>query len=211
MIYSNATSAFESLYGRIMSDGELFADTKALFNESFSLLNPKERIIMTPQRKFSQDYAEFEWNWYLSGDRDAAEISERAKMWKKMMVPGTSSVVSNYGHFWNYNDQLKRAINEIKANPETRRAIVVHYLLHELDLYKYDTPCNLALNFYVRSGQLDLTVMARSIDIWFGFGCDQYCFSKLMYMVSEQTGHPVGQMHWHVTNLHLYPRFWGRL
>jgi thymidylate synthase len=210
MIYKNATDAFELLFSDINSNGESFAGTKAKFNVSFTLMDPSDKVITTPERKFNADYANFEFDWYLKGDRDASEIAERAKIWKQMMVPGTSNVVSNYGYFWNYNDQLNRTIKEIKNNKETRRAIIVHYNLDELDLYKYDTPCNVALNFYIKDDKLHLTVFARSIDLWYGFGNDQYCFAKLMEKVSNETNYKIGQMHWHITNIHLYERHWNK-
>jgi thymidylate synthase len=122
------------------------------------------------------------------------------------MVPGTTEVNSNYGYFWNYNNQLVKVIDELKRNKETRRAIVVHYILHEIDRYKYDTPCNDVLNFYIKDDKLHMTVFARSIDLVFGFCNDQYTFAKLMEHVSRKTKYPVGQMHWFITNLHVYPR-----
>jgi len=206
MIYKNPTEAFELLYQDIMSQGVDFAGTKAMFNQSFTIQEPLDKVIKTPERKFNQDYAEYEWHWYLNGNRDAKEISERAKIWKQMMVPGTTEVNSNYGYFWNYNNQLVKVIDELKRNKETRRAIVVHYILHEIDRYKYDTPCNDVLNFYVQDDKLHLTVFARSIDLVFGFCNDQYTFAKLMEHVSRKTKYPVGQMHWFITNLHIYPR-----
>jgi thymidylate synthase len=205
-LYTTPTEAFEDLYRQVMQTGEPYANTKALFNQCFTIHDPQARIVTTPQRKFNKDYADYEWQWYLNGDRDAKHISERAKIWKLMMVPGTTEVNSNYGYFWNYNDQLNRAIKELKTNKETRRAIIVHYLLDELDRYKYDTPCNDVLNFYVKDDKLHLTVFARSIDLWFGFCNDQYCFSKLMEHVSEKTGYAIGEMHWMITNLHVYER-----
>jgi len=210
MIYKNPTEAFELLYNDIMSQGEDFAGTKAKFNQSFTIDNPLDKVITTPKRKFNQDYADFEWDWYIKGDRDASEISERAKMWKQMMIPGTTKVNSNYGYFWKYNNQLNKVIDELKRNKDTRRAIIVHYILHEIDQYKYDTPCNDVLNFYIKDGKLELTVFARSIDLWFGFCNDQYTFAKLMELVSEKTGYPVGQMHWFITNLHVYSRHWDK-
>jgi thymidylate synthase len=210
MIYKNPTEAFELLYNDIMSQGEDFAGTKAKFNQSFTIEDPLDKVITTPKRKFNQDYADFEWDWYLKGDRDASEISERAKMWKQMMIPGTTQVNSNYGYFWNYNNQLNKVIDELNRNKDTRRAIIVHYILHEIDQYKYDTPCNDVLNFYIKDGKLELTVFARSIDLWFGFCNDQYTFAKLMELVSEKTGYPVGQMHWFITNLHVYSRHWDK-
>jgi thymidylate synthase len=211
MLYKNATEAFEVLFVDIMQTNEDFAGTKALFNEVFTLANPSDKVINTPERKFNTDYAEYEWNWYLKGDRDASEIAERAKIWKQMMVEGTTEVNSNYGYFWNKNYQLSRVVQELKTNKETRRAIVVHYDINELDRYKHDTPCNDVLNFYIKDDKLHLTVFARSIDLVFGFCNDQYTFAKLMEMVAFQLDIPVGEMHWMVTNLHIYPRHYNML
>jgi len=194
-----------------MLTGEEFAGTKAIFNTAFTLKNVQYKIVTTPQRKFNSEYADFEWNWYKSGNRDASEISEKAKIWKQMMVPGTTEVNSNYGYFWNYNDQLERVIEDLKQNKETRRAIIMHYDINELDRYKYDTPCNDVLNFYIKDNRLELTVFARSIDLVYGFCNDQYTFAKLMESVSEKIGYPVGNMHWFITNLHIYPRHYDLL
>lgn len=205
-MYKNPTDAFELLFQDILNEGVDFAGTKAKFNQSFTIQDPLDKVIKTPERKFNQDYAEYEWEWYRKGDRDAKEISERAKIWKQMMIPGTTEVNSNYGYFWNYNQQLRKVINELKLNKETRRAIVVHYLIQDIDRYKYDTPCNDVLNFYIKDDKLHLTVFARSIDLVFGFCNDQYTFAKLLELVSEKTGYSAGSMHWFITNLHVYPR-----
>ena len=206
MKFKTATDAFENLYPLIMTTGEDYAGTKALFNCSFSLDNPEDKVIKTPERKFKQDYAEYEWKWYLEGNRDAKEIGQIAKIWNNMMIPGTTNVNSNYGYFWNYNSQLRKVVSELRRNKESRRAIVLHYLIHEMDQYKYDTPCNIALNFYIKDGLLNLTVFARSIDLVYGFSNDQYTFAKLMEKVAEELAMPLGNMHWFVTNLHIYPR-----
>ena len=204
--YPTPTSAFENLFHYIIDKGEDFASTKAVFNASFTIQDPSDKVITTPRRKFNQDYAEYEWDWYVKGDRNASEIAERAKIWKQMMIPGTNEVNSNYGYFWNYNNQLVKVIDQLKRNKETRRAIIVHYILHEIDQYKYDTPCNDVLNFYIKDDKLHLSIFARSIDLVFGFCNDQYTFAKLMEHVSQKTGYPIGQMHWFITNLHVYPR-----
>jgi len=211
MYYLNATEAFEHLYNKIDSEGKEVNGTKTLYNKSFTLVKPEEMVITTPARGFKQDYASYEYDWYKSGNRNATDISDKAKIWKNMVVPNTNGEVnSNYGYFWNYNDQLNRTINLIKENPTTRRAIIVHYDLNELDRYQYDTPCNVVLNFYVRDNFLDLTIFARSIDLYFGFCNDQYTFAKLMQEVSEKTDYKVGMMHWFITNLHIYERHYNK-
>lgn len=206
MKYKNPTQAFESTFEDILLNGEDFSGTKALFNVSFTIEDPSDKVITTPQRKFKIDYAEYEWDWYRKGDRDAKEIAERAKIWKNMMVPFTTEVNSNYGFFWKYNNQYVRMIEELKSNKESRRAMLVHYGIFELDRYKHDTPCNVVLNFYVRNDKLHLTVFARSIDIVFGFCNDQYTFAKLMELVCRDLSVEIGSMHWFITNCHAYPR-----
>ncbi|NDD98173.1 MAG: hypothetical protein EBZ93_11870, partial [Actinobacteria bacterium] len=72
-------------------------------------------------------------------------------------------------------------------------------------------PCNDVLNFYIKDDKLHLTVFARSIDLWFGFVNDQYTFAKLMEYVSAKVKYPIGQMHWFITNCHLYERHWNKM
>jgi len=210
--FTTPTNAFNNLFHEIKQFGEDYAGTKALFNQSFTIAAPQQKVIETPQRKFNKEYADYEWEWYLKGDRNANEISERAKIWKQMMVPDTDGEVnSNYGYFWNYNDQLDRVIKDLKTNKHTRRGIIVHYDINELDRYQFDTPCNDVLNFYIKDGKLHLTVFARSIDLVYGFCNDQYTFAKLMELVSKETDYPTGEMHWMITNLHIYPRHYNML
>ncbi len=210
-MYKNATEAFESLYSDIMKSGEDFANTKASFNASFTLENVSEKVITTPQRKFKEEYAEFEYNWYKAGNRDASSIAELAKIWKLMMAPDSTEVNSNYGFFWKKNGQLDKCIDELNRNRETRRAVVLHYDIDELDKYKWDTPCNIALNFYIKQNKLYLTIFARSIDLVFGFCNDQYTFARLMEEIAPKVNCELGQMSWLITNLHIYPRHYNMM
>lgn len=204
-IFKNPTKAFEELYKMIIRDGDEYATTKAIFNTSFQILCPEERIITTRERKFNIDYAEYEWKWYLKGDRDATEIAKKAKIWEMCKVPGTNEVNSNYGWFWKYNDQYKRLIKELKEI-DSRRAVMVHYHLDELDRYPSDTPCNMVLNFYIKNNFVCMTIFARSIDLVYGFCNDQYTFSKLQEKVAKDLGKEIGTSHYFITNLHIYPR-----
>jgi thymidylate synthase len=204
--YKTPTHAFETLYDLILKYGSKHQGTKAIYNASFRVQQPWNANISTPWRKFKSSYAQAEWMWYLSGDRDATEIAKRAPLWKQMMVKDTTEVNSNYGYFWQFNNQLNRVIEELKANPFSRRAIVVHYDIHELDRYKFDTPCNVSLHFQVIRGELCLTIFARSIDLVYGFCNDQYIFSKLQQLVAEAIGLNLGDMHWFISNLHIYEK-----
>ena len=74
--FENANEAFEYFLNEIRCNGVEFGDTKALFNVGFYLNNPTLRAITTKERKWSVDYAEAEWQWYLSGDPNISKLGE---------------------------------------------------------------------------------------------------------------------------------------
>src|SRR5205085_2375295 len=159
--FSNANSAFEYYWDFISRYGLLGPGTKAVYNKSFKLDNPELNVIHCPDRKWSMSYAEREWAWYMSGDRSVAEIKKFAKIWDRMHN-GDNLVWSNYGYWWKRNDQLQRVKQLLRQDPDTRRAIIVHYDVDLVQDFTFDTPCNVMLNFYILQGRLHLTVFARS-------------------------------------------------
>ena len=79
MTFQNATEAFEYYYDEILKQGEYTNNgTIALYNVCFTITNPMDNIITTPWRKFKPDYAEMEWQWYLSGWPYVTEIKKHA-------------------------------------------------------------------------------------------------------------------------------------
>ena len=74
--FETASDAFHNLYWRIVRDGVDFAGTKALFNVGFEIKTPNANSIVDGKvkRNWSYEYAEAEWQWYLSGDRNIAKI-----------------------------------------------------------------------------------------------------------------------------------------
>lgn len=207
--YITAQAAFEHLFFHIKYSGELFANktTKAIFNVSFEILYPLERNIETSWRRWKESYAELEYQWYLSGDRNPEVVEHEAKIWTSIK-DDSGYVNSNYGWWWLRNDQLKRMIEILKTDPESRRAILVHYNPDNIQDYTKDTPCNVVLNFYIHKKELHMTIFARSIDLVFGFCNDQYCFSRLQEDVAMQLGITAGSSHYFITNLHIYEKHW---
>lgn len=203
--YKNANEAFQSYLLFFRNHGGVpFSNTQATFNQSFAITNPASFIISDRERKWNHRYAEREFAWYESGDRSVKDMKKYAPTWDKMH-DGDEQVWSNYGWWWDYNNQLDKVIKLLIDDRSTRRAVVVHYNPDYIDSFKHDTPCNLVLNFWIYAGKLNLTVFARSIDLWFGFCNDQYCFYRLMEKVAKILGNvSIGEMHWFITNFHLY-------
>lgn len=205
-VYNNAQEAFEDLFNKIINNGINYnLNTLALFNIGFYIAKPMDNEINTKWRKWNKDYADYEWNWYQSGNPSAIEISKRAKIWKNCMDKD-GNVNSNYGYQWNRNNQLENVIDLLIRDNNTRKASISLYDGKEICLYDNDTICTHAIHFYIINDILNMSVMMRSNDLVYGFCNDQYCFSKLLEFVSLKINKKIGKYFHFVNNLHIYDR-----
>ena len=205
--FRTANDAYEYLHDRIIQDGVDFAGTKALFNVGVYITDSQDNKIINRERNWKEDYAEAEWQWYLSGDRNIAKLGELygkvPAIWKRM-ADEDGNVNSNYGWQWQRNNQIDHVINLLKYNPDTRQAAISIYDCKEYKEYTNDTPCTYAVQFTILHGRLDMCVVMRSNDLWYGFCNDQYCFSKLQKMVSDELNIEPGVYYHFAHNMHLY-------
>jgi len=207
--FNFASEAFHDLYWRIVRDGVDFAGTKALFNVGFYINKPNQNYIADSEvkRGWSQEYAEAEWQWYLSGDPNVAKLGELygkvPAIWKRM-ADHNGNVNSNYGWQWCRENQLAKVIDMLKANPETRQATISIYDGKEIDLYDNDTPCTYAVQFTILNNRLNMSVVMRSNDLWYGFCNDQYQFSSLQMLVAYELNMDIGTYYHFAHNLHIY-------
>ena len=207
--FKNAREAFIYFYNEINSNGIAFGDTKALFNVGFTLENPSQKNInvLNPDRKFNLEYAEAEWQWYLSGDPSIDKLGEIngsiPPIWEKM-ADSDRQVRSNYGWQWEREHQLDKVIQMLKVYPDTRQAVLSIYDGKEISTYRKDTPCTYAVQFTILDNKLHMAVLMRSNDLWFGFCNDQYCFASLQELVAERLSIELGTYYHFAHNLHLY-------
>ena len=207
--FNTANEAFHKLYDMIIKDGVDFAGTKALFNVGFEIEYPALNSISDSKvkRNWSIEYAYAEWRWYMSGDRNIAKLGELygkvPQIWQRM-ADADGNVNSNYGWQWERTSQLDIVIQMLKDNPETRQAAISIYDGKEISDYTYDTPCTYAVQFTILNNKLNMSVVMRSNDLWYGFCNDQYQFSNLQMLVANETGYDVGTYYHFAHNLHLY-------
>jgi len=212
-VFRNANEAYEYLHDQILQNGVSFGDTKALFNVGFYITDPKDRKIINRERNWKEDYAEAEWQWYLSGDPKVSTLGDIygkvPEIWKRM-ANEKGQVNSNYGYQWERNNQLERVITLLANYPDTRQACISIYDGKEMNKYHYDTPCTYAVQFTIVNNRLDMCVTMRSNDLWYGFCNDQYQFSKLQEMVSKRlqiacsSNIETGVYYHFAHNMHLY-------
>ena len=209
--FKNADEAFKYFYREIIKSGVSFGNTKALFNVGFTIENPLDNAILDKgsivPRKWNPEYAEAEFQWYLSGDRNITKLGKIygkiPPIWIKM-ADDDGNVNSNYGWQWERKRQLNQMILKLKLDKDTRQAAISIYDGKEHDKYKTDTPCTYAVQFTILNDKLNMCVVMRSNDLWYGFCNDQYCFSELQQYVAEELNIPVGTYYHFAHNMHLY-------
>ena len=206
-VFRNANEAYEYIHDRILQDGIEFAGTKALFNVGFYITDSQDNKIINKERNWKLDYAEAEWQWYLSGDPSTEKLGEIygkvPEIWKRM-EDNSGNVNSNYGWQWQRYGQLDKVISQLDFNNETRQAAISIYDGKEINKYANDTPCTYAVQFTILHNRLDMCVIMRSNDLWYGFCNDQYCFSKLQEMISNELNIEPGVYYHFAHNMHLY-------
>ena len=205
--YKNANAAFEDLLDYVIQDGIDFDNTKALFNCGFYIQNPLDNHITHKQRDWKLEYAEAEWQWYLSGDRNIKKLGDLygkiPTIWQRM-ADSFGNVMSNYGWQWQRNYQIDYVVGKLREQPNTRQAAISIYDCKEFERYRKDTPCTYAIQFTRFKDKLNMSVYMRSNDIWYGFCNDQYQFSMLQKMIADRLSIDVGWYYHHAHNMHLY-------
>jgi len=205
--FKTANKAYEALLDAAIRQGMDFDNTKALFNVGFYIENPLDNHITNKERKWSLEYAEAEWQWYLSGDPSIDKLGELygkvPPIWEKM-ADSDRKVNSNYGYQWQRNNQIDYVVAKLRDNPETRHAAISIYDCKEFNKYRKDTPCTYAIQFSIVKDRLCMSVYMRSNDIWYGFCNDQYQFASLHQMIADMLSMDTGWYYHHAHNMHLY-------
>jgi thymidylate synthase len=155
-------------------------------------------------RNLNIKYAKQEFLWYSRADKYDNSIEEYASMWQKIRQDD-GSYFSNYGQYI-FPKQFWFVVNELLIDPDSRRASIVLLKSEHLFRANKDVVCTYAINFRIRNGKLDMTVMMRSNDCIFGTTNDVFCFSMLYRMVHSMLETEVGTYTHFVNSLHVYEK-----
>ncbi len=106
-----------------------------------------------------------------------------------------------------YVDQITRAIEMIKKNPDSRRIIVSAWNVADIDRMALP-PCHAFFQFYVINGRLDCQLYQRSADIALGVPFNIASYSLLLMMVAQECGlipgifvHTIGDAHIYLNHI----------
>lgn len=106
----------------------------------------------------------------------------------------------------NQVDQLKMVINELKKNPDSRRAVVSHWDAGTCwDNEQTALPaCHAMWQLLVSNGRLNLMVYQRSADLFLGVPFDIALYALLLHILSSILDLTPGELVWVGSSVHIY-------
>ena len=165
--------------------------------------------------KPNDDYIDAEIEWYDSQSTNINDIpygDEPPKAWQ-YSANEHGEINSNYGHLiWSdkYYNQFEQVINELEANPDSRRASMIYTRPSIWKEYnengKNDFICTNSVTYYDRDSKLHAVVQMRSNDVIFGYRNDYAWQQYVLHQLAWELHMDAGDMHWQVQNLHVYER-----
>lgn len=223
--YKSFTDAFVGL-AKLVNDPEYVCQPRGMkikehLGVKFVITNPRDRLLFIPERKFSLSYMMGEILWYISGNNSTEWISNYSQFWSNISDDGVTAN-SAYGsrifkphdricgleHDWT---QWQYVIDELKRDPDSRRAVIHIRSPKDSMLAVKDVPCTLTLQFFIRDGKLHQIASMRSSDLIFGISYDVPAFTFFQEMLANELNVELGT-YVHISNsLHVYERHFDML
>jgi thymidylate synthase len=182
---------------------------KMLELRSASFVADEPAIFGTP----NEDYIKREIEWYMTCSLNVNDIpGETPAIWKQVATKD-GFINSNYGWciFSHANgNQFHRVQNELAANPDSRRAVMIYTRPSMWDEYNKDGMsdfmCTNAVQYMIRHDQLEAHVQMRSNDVVFGYKNDYAWQKYVLEMLANSLEVRPSSIYWNVGSLHVYER-----
>ena len=153
----------------------------------------------------------YELLWFLRGDTNVHYLQEHGvRIWNEWASPD-GDLGHIYGYQWRswpdyrggHIDQIARAVDDIKHNPDSRRIIVNAWNVGDLDQMNLP-PCHMFFQFYVAQGRLSLQMYQRSADTFLGVPFNIASYALLLQMMAQVTGLRAGDFIHTLGDAHIY-------
>lgn len=149
--------------------------------------------------------------WFIKGDTNVKYLQDNGvRIWNEW-ADANGDLGPVYGAQWRswpapdgrFIDQLAKAIDDIRNNPDSRRIIVSAWNVADLDRMAL-APCHCLFQFYVADGKLSLQLYQRSADCFLGVPFNIASYALLCMMVAQVTGLEPGEFIHTLGDAHLY-------
>ena len=209
------TNKFEQGYKNLISatlSGEVIDSragaTREVFGASWYYDRRQGFPLMTARKIFLRGIMG-ELSAFLKGATTLKEFEDEGCPYWKDWADSHGYMGQIYGAQWRnwmgHFDQLKTVVNNLVANPQSRRHIVSAW--NPIDLPEMALPpCHYAMQFNVSGDgeHLDIMVHMRSLDIMVGFPSDVALYAVLQTLVANETGLRPRMLVFSIGSCHLY-------
>ena len=169
--------------------------------ESFPLLTTK---------KIHFKSVAYELLWFLKGDTNIKYLKDNGvSIWDEW-ADENGDLGPVYGKQWRkwqsadgMHDQISGVIDQIKANPNSRRHIVSAWNVGEIPSMAL-APCHILFQFYVQDGKLSCQLYQRSADVFLGVPFNIASYALLTHMIANVCDLEVGDFVHTLGDAHLY-------
>ncbi|MBA2492029.1 MAG: thymidylate synthase [Gammaproteobacteria bacterium] len=153
----------------------------------------------------------YELLWLLRGDTNVQFLRDNGvSIWDEWADPG-GDLGPVYGAQWRswadadgrQVDQISRAVDLIKTDPDSRRIIVSAWNVGELRRMAL-APCHAFFQFYVAQGILSCQLYQRSADVFLGVPFNIASYALLLLMMAQVTKLVPGEFVHTFGDVHLY-------
>ena len=153
----------------------------------------------------------YELLWFLRGESNVGYLRDHGVTIWDEWADENGELGPVYGVQWRSwpaadgttIDQVSGVIEQIKANPDSRRLIVSAWNPGEIDKMAL-APCHAFFQFYVNDGALSCQMYQRSADIFLGVPFNIASYSLLTLMMAQVTGLKPGEFVHTLGDAHLY-------
>jgi thymidylate synthase len=149
--------------------------------------------------------------WFLKGDTNVEYLRQNdVTIWNEW-ADENGDLGPIYGAQWRgwatsdgrHIDQIQRALDLIRTDPDSRRIIVSAWNVGEIERMAL-APCHALFQFYVAQGRLSLQLYQRSADVFLGVPFNIASYALLLHMMAQQARLSPGDLVWTGGDCHLY-------
>jgi thymidylate synthase len=171
----------------------------------------REKFPLLTTKKLHLKSIIYELLWFLRGDTNVRYLNEHGVTIWDEWADEKGDLGRIYGAQWigwpradgEVINQIDRVIDQIKANPESRRLIVSAWNVAELDRMAL-APCHVLFQFYVQDGALSCQLYQRSADLFLGVPFNLASYALLTRMIAQVCELGPGEFVHTFGDLHLY-------
>lgn len=153
----------------------------------------------------------YELLWFLKGDTNVNYLHDHnVSIWDEWADPD-GDLGHIYGYQWRswpdykggHIDQIAKALDDIRHNPDSRRIIVSAWNVADLDNMNLP-PCHAFFQFYVADGKLSCQLYQRSADTFLGVPFNIASYALLTMMMAQCANLLPGEFIHTLGDTHIY-------